>query len=60
MKYRIEVRVFGSKEWTRNGMWYESVNSAISAAVDLEYRWLLVQDWRIVDENGVEVDRRKP
>jgi hypothetical protein len=56
MKYRIQVNVLTDRDedtWTGNSLLYPTDTDALTAAVNLSERWLLVRFYRVVDENNM-------
>lgn len=58
MKYKVQVIADDSDTWVGNGLEFDSVQTAANYAEDLERRWTLVQDWRVLDENNNVVLRK--
>lgn len=48
-KYRFEVIADNSGKFFGNGVTFDTKEEAEEAARDLESRWLLVREWRVVE-----------
>ena len=51
--FRYEVIADNSGKWAGNGVRYATREEAEAGARDLMSRWMLVREWRVVEE-GVE------
>ena len=51
--FRVEVIADNSGVWAGNGIRYDVVTDAVDAARDLHSRWMLVRQWRVIDNNDV-------
>jgi len=50
--YKVEVIADNSGTWAGNGLKFETTQEAEEYARDLFSRWLAVQEWRVVEEEG--------
>jgi hypothetical protein len=48
VNYRFEIRT-GRKDWTGNGQVFASRKDAEASALDLLSRWMLAEDYRLVE-----------
>lgn len=55
--YIFEVLVQGS--WNGNAIAYRDRQHALDSAADLQSRWTLVRDWRIIEINEEIAEKRK-
>ena len=52
--YKVEVIADGSGTWCGNALRFATTEEAEAYAKDLETRWTLVRDWRVVDTRDNE------
>jgi hypothetical protein len=53
--YRAQVIADDSGKWCGNALTFATPEEARAYAVDLEWRWTLVRDWRVIDDTGTVV-----
>lgn len=46
--YKIEVMVFDEEKWGSNALRFATEQEAKESAIDLEGRWTMVKEWRVV------------
>jgi len=46
--YKVEVQTDDSKKWYGNALKFETIPEAERYANDLQWRWILVREWRVV------------
>lgn len=50
--YRVEVIADDSGKWVGNGLRFFTPGEAKAYALNLQARWMLVRDWRVVNDHG--------
>jgi hypothetical protein len=53
-QFRVEVKADNSGTWAGNGLKFDTVGEAVTYAIDLMSRWMLVTDWHVVDQDDNE------
>lgn len=53
--YKVEVVADSTKKFYGNGLTFATIQEAIDYARDLYSRWLLVENWRVVQISTSEV-----
>jgi hypothetical protein len=49
--FRFEVIADSSGHWASNGQRFKTKEDAERSAIDLASRWVLVQEWRVVESD---------
>jgi hypothetical protein len=61
VSWKVEVQADSTGTWAGNGQRYQFKIEAEDAARDLEWRWLAVKAWRVVEtQDPVNVTEREP
>lgn len=50
LKYKVEVIADSSGKWAGNGLRFDTQQEAEAYALDLQYRWTAVREWRVVED----------
>jgi hypothetical protein len=57
MRFKFEVQTGSSDDWNSNSQTFDRSDQAVAAAIDLQSRWTLVTNWRVVPvETAVETN----